>query len=121
MQLDPVALVWACGWPPVFAVTLSYLFRSRPDPSRFAESWACAAIGGILAFAVAREPVPLAVSAGQLLVAAVLWWLSRRRRKRSPKLAGAKSRALLAAVVAKMRQSLKPRPVFRPAPGGARA
>lgn len=36
------------------------------------------------------------------------WW--RRRRKRAPKLAGYKARALLAAVVAKLRQSLKPRP-----------
>jgi len=44
----------------------------------------------------------------------------RRRRKRAPRSYGAKSRALIAAMVARMRESLRPRPVLRPAPGGAR-
>jgi hypothetical protein len=44
----------------------------------------------------------------------------RRKRRRSPRSLGAKARALLAAVVARMRQSLKPRHVLRPVRGGAR-
>jgi hypothetical protein len=47
-----------------------------------------------------------------------IWW-RRRRRDRAPRSYGAKTRALLAAVVAKLRETLKPRPVLRPAPGGA--
>src|ERR1700734_2784937 len=56
---------------------------------------------------------------GVLMIAIAIrtWW--RRRRGRAPRSYGAKSRALLAAVVAKMRQSLRPRPVRRLAPGGA--
>ena len=44
----------------------------------------------------------------------------RRKRRRSPRSLGAKARSLLAAVVARMRQSLKPRRVLRPVPGAAR-
>lgn len=49
------------------------------------------------------------------------WWDCRRkkRRKRAPRAYGAKSRALIAAIVAKARAAAKPRPVLRPVPGGA--
>jgi hypothetical protein len=46
------------------------------------------------------------------------WW--RRRRRRSPRSIGAKARARLAALVKALRDSLRPRPVLRPVPGGAR-
>jgi hypothetical protein len=46
------------------------------------------------------------------------WW--RRNRRRAPRLIGAKARALIAALVKAMRESLRPRPVLRPLPGGAR-
>ena len=52
-------------------------------------------------------------------IAAWLWW-RRRRKDRAPRAYGAKSRALIAALVAKAREATKPRPVLRPAPGGAR-
>lgn len=48
------------------------------------------------------------------------WWRGRRRRDRAPKLAGYKARAAIAALVAKVRESARPRPVLRPQPGGAR-
>jgi membrane protein implicated in regulation of membrane protease activity len=48
------------------------------------------------------------------------WWRKRKRRKRSPKALGAKSRALIAALVRKAREAARPRPVLRPQPGGAR-
>lgn len=48
------------------------------------------------------------------------WWRRRKRRKRSPKALGAKSRALIAALVRKVRENAKPRPLLRPLPGGVR-
>ncbi len=45
---------------------------------------------------------------------------NRRKRKRAAALAGAKSRARIAALVARVRQTVKPRKVLRPVPGGAR-
>lgn len=45
------------------------------------------------------------------------WWRGRRRRGRVPRSYGAKSRALLAAVVRVLRERAKPGPVFRPQPG----
>jgi len=46
------------------------------------------------------------------------YW-NRRKRKRAAALAGAKSRARIAALVRKARQAARPRRVLRPVPGGA--
>lgn len=57
------------------------------------------------------------------LAAVVLWdwWHTRRKRKdRAPLALGAKGKALRDALVRKAREAAKPRPVLRPAPGGAR-
>lgn len=55
-------------------------------------------------------------------VAWFLWryWRRHRRGKRVLRVIGAKSWARLAAVVRKAREAARPRPVLRPAPGGAR-
>jgi len=42
---------------------------------------------------------------------------NRRKRKRAPALAGAKSRARIAALVRKARETAQPRKVLRPVPG----
>jgi membrane protein implicated in regulation of membrane protease activity len=74
-----------------------------------------------------------------VLAAEGLWWLAawmavcavasalmcrdywnRRKRKRATALAGAKSRARIAALVARARQAARPRRVLRPVPGSAR-
>lgn len=47
------------------------------------------------------------------------WWRKRKRRDPAARSLGAKSRARLAALVAKVRESAKPRRVLRPVPGGA--
>ena len=117
---DLLTLAWACAWPPLFGAAWSSPFRSRPDLSRFYEAWAAGALAGVLSFGAARDLVPLAISVLHLTLAAFLWWLSRRRRDRAPRSYGAKSGALLAALVRKAREAGKPRPVLRPAPGGAR-
>jgi hypothetical protein len=91
---------------------------------------------GVLWFA-ANAVVAAAVSALSLvsgewllfawmgICAAVNAWMAwdywnRRKRKRAQALAGAKSRARVAAPVAKTRAAGTPRRVLRPAPGGTR-
>jgi hypothetical protein len=62
---------------------------------------------------------------GGVFVAAavvVAWklWRHRKDRDRVPRAYGAKSRALLATLARRAREASKPRPAFRPVPGGAR-
>lgn len=53
------------------------------------------------------------------VVCAVIWWSTRRKRRdRARKAAGAKSRALVAALVKRAREVSRPRPVVRPVPQG---
>jgi hypothetical protein len=117
-------LIYALAWPPVWALGFhSVLRRLGWPPAKDQPVWAwwlSAAVIVVIFGAVGRDLPELATGVAQSVLAAFMWWLSRRRRRRAPKLAGAKSRALLAAVVAKLRESLKPRPVLRPVPGGAR-
>lgn len=53
-----------------------------------------------------------------VIVCALLLWWQRRRRDRAPRAYGAKSRALIAALVRKTREAARPRPVLRPVPQG---
>jgi hypothetical protein len=53
-------------------------------------------------------------------IALVIWWRKRRDRKRAGPVLGAKSRALLAALVSRAREAGTPRPVLRPVLGGVR-
>lgn len=59
-----------------------------------------------------------------LAVLSAWWWhqerRKRKRHRRGIRALGAKSRALRAKLVATMRERARPRPVLRPAPGGAR-
>ena len=81
--------------------------------------------GGNLAFALAeaiQADWPGAGVNGSLAVLLLwFWWLDHKRRKdRAPLALGAKSKALRDALVRRMRQVAKPRPVLRPAPRGVR-
>ena len=91
-----------------------------PFHGNFYVCWFVAAIGGVLGCVLPPDAQPIyapgyLASAG---LAAFLWWLSRRRRKRASRQLGAKSRALLASLVRKMREQKVPRPVLRPQPQG---
>lgn len=118
-------IAWAAFGTPLTAYLLFVMFAlagcERMTATGFYQQWAWCGIGAVIGQAISANLRGLAVAVAELILAAVLWWLSRRRRKRAPRAYGAKSRALLAAAVARMRETLKPRPVFRPAPGGARA
>lgn len=59
---------------------------------------------------------------GALAVAHTAWylWRRRKRRDRASGLAGYKGRAVLAALVRRLRELPAPRPVLQPVPGSAR-
>lgn len=117
MHFDPLQVVTGLGFPPAWGYILHRWLRLS-----FYFQWCCSAVGGMIGSVLPPAAwLQADCNGASLIIAAVLWWLSRRRKRRAPKLAGAKSKALLAAVVAKMRETAKPRPVFRPAPGGSGA
>ena len=126
MPPEIVSIAFAAAWPPVLACIALLASRSPWPASRFWGNWCWGGcsdiIGGTLGFIGGARPGMLPyVLAGtaHAVLGAVMWWLNRRRRKRAPRTYGAKSRALIAAVVAKMRETAKPRPVFRPQPQGS--
>jgi len=115
-------IAWAAVWPPVWAPGWVWvtrrLLRGKPLGGYWG-SWITASVTTLLTQALAVNLPAALVCAGSTVFAVIMWWLSRRRKRRAPKLAGAKAKLLIAAMVARMRESLKPRPVLRPAPGGA--
>lgn len=92
----------------------------HPRFSHLVSSWLPAAIGGG-GVALLTHGIAYATGAGASALAAIAywWWKRRKRRDRAPRAYGAKSRALIAALVRKAREAAKPRPVLRPVPGGA--
>ena len=115
-------IMWAAVGPPLFAFGWKGLYRAILPrvPYKFTLGWAFGAIATTVAYVAGSEWLPAIICGANAVLAIALWWWNRRRRKRSPKLAGAKSRARLAAIVRKSREASKPRPVLRPVPGGAR-
>lgn len=119
------ALLMAILWPPASAIISPPLLRLlRIPPSRSLDPvgwpWLAAATTDLFASVLIAEWIPAAVSAAQIGIAIAIWRWRNRRRDRAPKLAGAKSRARLAALVRAAREAAKPRPVLQPVPGGAR-
>jgi hypothetical protein len=110
-------------WPPLCALfcrALTRLLRIPPgrlDP--LAWPWLCGALGGVFVGACLVQWVLVAACTAHVGIALAIWWWRRRKdRKRAPRAFGYKGRALLAALVASLRESLRPRPVLRPQPGG---
>lgn len=105
------AVSWVAG-------TVFRLAGSWPDPAPlWAAGFALWALADLIEGLGWAAPVHGVLAAAN----AWSWWHDRRSRrgKRADGLIGEKSRALLAALVRKAREAAKPRPVFRPAPGGA--
>lgn len=119
MKADLWQLALGLLWPPAYAL-IWRAFGSR-GVVKFWEHWFFGGLGVIIGAASVVDVPELAVGVVSTILGAVMWWwLSRRKRRRSAKLIGAKSRARLAAVVARMREAAKPRQALRPVPGGAR-
>jgi hypothetical protein len=123
MTAEAVGVAWAIIWPPVWAPGWMWATRrllgGRPLGGYWG-SWLTASVTTLAEQALAGDLPAALVGIASTVFAVIMWWLSRRRKRRAPKLAGAKSKALLAAIVARMRETLKPRPILRPVPGGAR-
>jgi hypothetical protein len=74
--------------------------------------------GGASAVIISWRPYAIG-AAISLAVALAVWWHRRKKRRRGAALLGAKSKALRDALVRRVRQSGRPRPVLIPVPGGA--
>lgn len=71
--------------------------------------WIYGAMLEAIAYAIEGAWVWSLVCYGNAALALFLWWLSRRRRKRAPRHYGAKSKAMLAALVRRAREAVRPR------------
>ncbi len=107
--LPSAAMTWLCQRRPLLALwwfgSLTVFDTAMAALALVEARWALAAVFTACALAAAYE-----------------WrkhWRNRKR-KRAAALAGAKSRARIAALVARVREAAKPRRVLRPVPGGAR-
>lgn len=78
------------------------------------------AIGAAAALAIGRDWAGVIAAGVMAIVGAVIWWHRQKKRRRAAAVLGAKSKALREALVRRARQAARPRPVLRPAPGGAR-
>lgn len=113
------AFFLATAWPPLGAALWCGTCRTLGLRMTFYGGWVSIAAVVMFCALFAGQWLWAGVAAADALIAAILWWLSRRRKRRAPKLAGAKSKAILAAVVRTMRERSRPRPVFRPQPQGS--
>lgn len=113
------ALVAALAPPGLsFGVGRAVLRASR---RRALQDWFAVAVLDTVAFPLLTGSWPgCAGSIASALVAAAAWWWDRHRRDPAKRSIGGRAKALRDALVRKVRQAAKPRPVPRPAPGGAR-
>ena len=115
-------LLMATAWPPLWGLVWSRFMRLAGAPQWWhLPGWWAASAGVEVAISLSAGLwLPAACAGGNLLVAAVFWWWRRKKRRSVTVLLGEKSRLLRAALVRRMRESARPRPVLRPVPGGAR-
>jgi len=93
------------------------LISGRPAWGVSAFSWGTALAGAALQSQGGAPPFAAALTA---LWCAWMWWRGRRKdRRRAGDSVGAKSAALLAAIVTRMRETLQSRPGLQPVPVGA--
>jgi len=107
--------------PPGGSATLGLILRQRVPSGTFFASW-CTGAGFPMVANIGGHNWGMASCEGASLaagIAAWLWW-RHRRRNRAPKTYGAKTKAIIAAMVRRAREAAQPRPVLRPVPGGAR-
>lgn len=108
----------ALAWPPLWEFLVRRVLRWAD--LGFGSSWVLAAFWTGFSDVSGDQWIAAAIAGANLVIGVWLWWHNRRRRDRAPRAYGAKARVRIAALVAKVREAAKPRPVLRPAPGGAR-
>lgn len=116
--LNPPAA--AVVWLLVIQLLAPIVTTMLPRRVLFNVAWIVIAFGGLIGALAGREGNLAEGSAVSLAVALAVWWYHRPGSKRTGGLIGAKLRALRDALVRKMREAARPRPVLRPLPGGAR-
>jgi hypothetical protein len=116
-------LFYALAFPPAFAFVLGAVTRALRIESSWAvaiaRSWVSGGVGVVFALAQAGHWPGTVIGVAQVGVGVWLWRRGRRGRRRAPRAYGAKSRALVAVLVATLRDAARPRPVLRPVPGAA--
>lgn len=88
--------------------------------SEFGRNWLIVSAGAFIGAVMITQWIRLPIDTGTAAAGAWIWLWKRKRKDRAPRMYGAKSRALVAALVRKAREAARPRPVLRPQPGGAR-
>lgn len=111
----------AVAIPPFGSWIWSVIWRLLRQEPTFVGVWIGSGAGGILIGIVSKDMAWLTGSAVSLVIGVAIWWWRRKDRKRAAKLAGAKSRARLAAIVRRAREVAQPRPVLKPQRQGAGA
>lgn len=119
-------VLWALFWPPAYTFSCAAFLRLyrrqawRVAMRRWFGRWLAACIGVEVSGVLAADPLECAIAAALAAGGLALWWWLRRKHKdRAPRMHGHKARTALAALVRKAREAARPRPVLRPAPGGA--
>jgi hypothetical protein len=110
----------ACAGGAMVACGLAAVLRRQPKGGLllFAAGNGTLAVWGMIS---GRAEWPVAAANLTVAVIAAWWWWwgrFRRRRQRAPRAYGAKSRARIAALTRRARETARPRPVRRPAPQG---
>jgi hypothetical protein len=90
------------------------VLRSRLRLMNWLATWLGGAFGNVLAGFAESDWFLVAAGSVSLVVALAIWWWRRSKRKRAAALLGAKSRALVAALVQRAREAARPRPVLQP-------
>lgn len=69
-----------------------------------------------IAAAAGRQYADLISGVVNAVAGLLIWLWTRRRKDRAPRLLGGRAEAILAAMVAVLRERATPRPIFRPVP-----
>lgn len=98
--------------PATMSAAVGFFFRRAGYRWPFCAGWFCASVNCCVAEAAAQDLLALCIAGANALLAAFFWW--RRRLGRGPRAAGARTKAILARMVRKMRESAVPRLVPEP-------
>jgi hypothetical protein len=109
----------AAATPPVAAFLWAIFDRLIHAPQRFVGTWISSGAVGLVVGIAEKDMAWLVGSAVSVAVGVAIWWWRRKDRKRAAKALGAKSCALVAALVERAREAARPRPVLQPQRGGA--
>jgi hypothetical protein len=114
------AILFALLWPPLYtAAGVLACRKAGPQwwtvllPGTVSWGLLCAGFGAVVAGTNAGEWLAVAIGVAWMGLGALLWWW-RRKRRRTMAMLGAKSKALIAAMVKRARSERRPGRVLQP-------